>query len=224
MSRSRMSEHREFWSAVAESYDHTVDSQIGGRTRALVRERLAEEGSLGRVAELGCGTGFYTDVLASKADDVVATDFAPGMLEIARTRVRAANVTFQAEDAQRTSFPNGRFDTAFMSLLIHFTDPRQLLAEMRRILKPGGTLIAVNLDPRALGGLSRVQSVLRVLYRGATGYRRKPPRGFGNGVLTADELRAILDEQRFSIRTMETIHDRSRPSYIPVEYVRASSV
>jgi len=69
-----------------------------------------------------------------------------------------------------------------------------------------------------------VQSVLRVLYRGATGYRRKPPRGFGNGVLTADELRAILDEQRFSIRTMETIHDRSRPSYIPVEYVRASSV
>jgi len=95
---------------------------------------------------------------------------------------------------------------------------------MRRILKPGGTLIAVNLDPRALGGLSRVQSVLRVLYRGATGYRRKPPRGFGNGVLTADELRAILDEQRFSIRTMETIHDRSRPSYIPVEYVRASSV
>src|SRR5262245_31813072 len=140
---SRMSEAREFWSGVAESYDRTVDLQIGGRTRELVRERLAAESSLGRVAELGCGTGFYTDVLASKAADVVATDFAPGMLAIARAQVRAGNVTFQAEDAQRTSFANGSFDTAFLCLLIHFTDARELLAEMRRILKPGGTLIAV---------------------------------------------------------------------------------
>jgi hypothetical protein len=47
---------REFWSDVARDYDRVVDLQIGPRMRSLVRERLAREGRLGRMAEFGCGT------------------------------------------------------------------------------------------------------------------------------------------------------------------------
>ena len=56
---------------------------------------------MGKLAEFGCGTGFYTQVLAGKADSVVATDLSPGMLALAKNQIKADNVTFQVEDCQR---------------------------------------------------------------------------------------------------------------------------
>jgi ubiquinone/menaquinone biosynthesis C-methylase UbiE len=214
-------EQREFWSAVAEKYDRVVDVQIGPQTRSMVRERVAKEGALGHLAEFGCGTGFYTEVLARKADRVVATDLAPGMLALAKQRVTAANVTFQAEDCQKTSLPDGAFDTAFVGLVMHFTEPDRTLAEMRRILKPGGALIIANVDPLALGVLARVRCLIRVLYHGVTGYRMRPPKGFGRNLLTEQQLCARLGQSGFKVLSTETIRDTSRASNIPIEYVRS---
>jgi 2-polyprenyl-3-methyl-5-hydroxy-6-metoxy-1,4-benzoquinol methylase len=88
-------EQAEFWSKVAQRYDRVADLQIGGKTRSLVWQRVVQEGTLGRLVEFGCGTGFYTNVLASKADTVLATDISPGMLELAKQHVKVANVTFR---------------------------------------------------------------------------------------------------------------------------------
>jgi len=214
-------EHRAFWSRVAPKYDGVVDRQIGSSTRALLRDRLAKEGRLGDLLELGCGTGFYTSVLAEKADAVMATDLSPGMLALARASSTAPNVTFRVEDCQRTSFPDGGFDTAFMSLVLHFTEPEATLTEVRRVLKPGGTLIILNLDMPALRGLDRVRCVARVVYRGATGYRVKPPKRFGSNVMTEEQLRRVLDTVGFDVVHAETVRDTSRSSNIPVEYIRA---
>lgn len=157
-------EHSAFWSKVAERYDRVVDEQLGGTTRAAVRARLGREGRLGRTVELGCGTGFFTGVLAEKAESVLATDLAPGMLDVAR-RAAARNVTFQVEDCQRTSLPDATCDTAFISLVLHFTDPERTIAEMHRILKPGGTLLIANLDPAALRGFDRARAAPGALSR-----------------------------------------------------------
>jgi ubiquinone/menaquinone biosynthesis C-methylase UbiE len=216
-----MTAQSEFWSKVARKYDHVADLQLGGATRALVRERAEREERLGLLVEFGCGSGFYTEALARKADRVVATDLAPGMLALSRERVRAANVEFQEQDAQQTSFSDEAFDTAFMSLVLHFTEPAAALAEMRRILRPGATLIVVNLDPMALGSLDRIRSAARIFYRGATGYRTKPPRGFGSNVLSERQLCALLGERGFEVLSSEPIRDASRSSNVPVEYVRA---
>ena len=94
-------EQKEFWSKVAQKYDQVVDSQIGLATRSMVRERVAKETRLGKLAEFGCGTGFYTGVLAGKADSVVATDISPGMLALAKERIKAGNLRFQMEDVKR---------------------------------------------------------------------------------------------------------------------------
>ena len=217
-------EQAEYWSAVADKYDRVVDLQIGGRTRSLVRERVAREGALRHLVEFGCGTGFYTEVLARKADAVLATDISSGMLEIARQRVKAPTVTFRVEDCQRTSLPDGAFDTAFISLVIHFTEPERTVTEMRRILRPGGTLVIVNLDMAALEGLARIRSLARVVVQGAVGYRAKPPTGFGRNVLTEAQLCELLGKSGFRIDSAETIRDSSRSSNIPVEYVRATKV
>ncbi|HEY5742774.1 MAG TPA: class I SAM-dependent methyltransferase [Terrimicrobiaceae bacterium] len=55
-----------------------------------MRERIGREAALGKVAEFGCGTGFYTLALAARADCVVATDISPSMLALAEERVRPA--------------------------------------------------------------------------------------------------------------------------------------
>jgi ubiquinone/menaquinone biosynthesis C-methylase UbiE len=100
------------------------------------------------------------------------------MLEVARSRIHASNVRFQVEDCQKTFLPDDAFDSAFISLVLHFTESRKTLLEMYRILKVGGTLTVVNLDVHALRGLARARSLARILYHGLAGYRIKPPKNF----------------------------------------------
>lgn len=219
-----MDHHGAFWSKLAASYDSVVDRQLGGRTRWLLRERLEREGALGRAVEFGCGTGFFTSALAAKAEQLLATDVSEGMLQVAKQQAHAPNVTFQVEDCQRTSLPDASVDTAFMSLVIQFTDPPVTLAEMHRILKPGGTVIIGNLDPLALSPLVRLRCLVRVLYHGIAGYRLKPPKGFGRNVLAKDQLGSLLAAAGFRVDTAETVSDTSCASNVPVEYVRATRI
>ena len=214
-------EQRDFWTAVAESYDGVVDAQIGPGARARVRERLASEGRLGIVAEFGCGTGYYTEVLASHSDRVVATDLAPGMLELARRRVSASNVSFQTEDCQRTSFPDAAFDGAFVSLVLHFTEPEVALRELHRILRPDGLLLVSNLDLPALRGFARVRCLARILFRGIVGYRRRPPPRLGANVLSAERLCDLLVKTGFEVLGCDVLRDLARSSSIPLDWVRA---
>jgi ubiquinone/menaquinone biosynthesis C-methylase UbiE len=219
-----INDQSQFWSKVAEKYDRVVDLQIGSKTRSLVRERLRKEGQLGNVAEFGCGTGYYTQVLIEKANSVTATDLSPGMLDIAKQRISAANVKFQTEDCQKTSLPAATFDTAFISLVLHFTEPERTTAEMHRILKPGGTLIIANLDFPALHGLDRARATIRILYHGATGYRLKPPKRFITKMLTEKQLCNLLTRSGFKVLSSEVIKDQSRSSNIPMEYIKAVKI
>jgi SAM-dependent methyltransferase len=107
------------------------------------------------------------------------------MLAVTKERIRAAKVTFQIEDCQKTSFRNGAFDTTFMSLVIHFTEPEKTLAQMPRIPKPGGTLIIANLDPAALSAVDRFRCWARIIFNGIARFRVRPPtRGFGQHLLS----------------------------------------
>jgi len=214
-------EQARFWSHVAEKYDRVVDLQIGGKTRSMIRERVAREGQLGCVVEFGCGTGYYTEELARRSDAVLATDISPRMLQIAKRRVKAANVTFQVEDCQHTSLPGATFDAAFISLVLHFTEPGRTVLEMRRILRRGGTLIIANLDPQALPVLARLRSQIRALYQTLVGYGVRPSSGLGRNVLAENQLGQLLGRHGFRIESSETIRDPSSSSNIPVKYVRS---
>ena len=187
----------------------------------MVRERLTREQNLGTVAEFGCGTGFYTEVLAARSDHLLATDLAPGMLKLAKQNTKAANVTFQQEDCQQTSFNDSVFDTIFMSLVLHFTDPPKALAEMRRILKPGGTLIISNPDPHPLTGFDRFRWLVRGYFYGISRYRTKPPKGLLKNVLAEKQVCDLLMNAGFRILSTEVIRDASRSYNIPVEYIKA---
>jgi predicted methyltransferase len=93
---------------------------------------------------------------------------------------------------------------------------------MHRILKPGGLLLVANLDPMSLRGLDRVRSTVRILYRGFTGYRVKPPERLGRNAMTEKQLCELLERAGFRVVSTETLRDASRSSNIPIEYVRAA--
>ena len=95
---------------------------------------------------------------------------------------------------------------------------------MRRILKRGGLLIILNLDPGALTGVDRVRCLIRILYHGNAGYRLKPPRGFGKNTMTEKQHCDLLVKSRFQITSTEMSKDTARSSNIPVEYSKAVKI
>jgi ubiquinone/menaquinone biosynthesis C-methylase UbiE len=102
-----------------------------------------------RVLELGCGTGKNSAWLAERAGELVALDFSPGMLDVARSRVRAPNVRFVQHDI-RAPWPvdAGCVDVVIGNLVLeHVRDLAPLFAEAARVLSAGGQLFLCELHP-----------------------------------------------------------------------------
>ena len=93
-----------------------------------------------RWLDVGCGSGAFTALLAERAAPAELHDLdrAPAMLAHARDRLRE-NVQLHEGDATALPFPAARFDVAVMPLVIVFIDdPDRAVAEMRRVVRPGG--------------------------------------------------------------------------------------
>ena len=96
-----------------------------------------------RWADIGCGTGAFTQLLLDRCAprEVQAIDPSPDQIAHAHTTPAAKTVNFQVGNAQSLPFGNGEFDAAAMALVITFIpDPAKALAEMKRVVKPGGTI------------------------------------------------------------------------------------
>src|SRR5215203_4479753 len=102
-----------------------------------------------RVLELGCGTGKNSEWLAAQARELVALDFSPGMLDVARRRVRAAHVRFVEHDITR-SWPveSASMDIVVGNLVLeHVRDLGPVYTEAARVLRTGGQLFVCELHP-----------------------------------------------------------------------------
>ena len=93
-----------------------------------------------RVLDLGCGTGYGTAELASRATEAVGVDVAPEAIEYATQHYRTGH--FVQVTATDLPFDDGAFDlvTSF-ELIEHLTDWRSLLAQARRVLHPAGLFV-----------------------------------------------------------------------------------
>ncbi len=121
------------------------------------------------VIEMGCGPG---DVLRALADRVEAAraigiDPSPVMIERAKTRHSGVpSMEFTVADARQTELPADSADVIlFHTTLCHIPSPERALAEVQRILKPGGTLVVFDGDyattPAALGPDDPVDGVIQ---------------------------------------------------------------
>ena len=95
-----------------------------------------------RILDAGCGSGALFDALRAKGAVVTGFDGSPAMLDLARQRL-GDDADLQVADLGRPlPFADGGFDDVVASLVLHyFKDWTAPLAELRRVLKPGGRLL-----------------------------------------------------------------------------------
>ena len=137
----------------AQRYDWLVTLLTLGR-EARFREQLLRPAKLGAgesVLDVGCGTG--TLVLVAKTHVATGTahgiDASPEMIARARHKAKRAraDVAFEVALAQSLPYPDARFDVVLSTVMLHHL-PRaaraEAVREARRVLKPGGRLLAVD--------------------------------------------------------------------------------
>jgi ubiquinone/menaquinone biosynthesis C-methylase UbiE len=102
-----------------------------------------------RWIDVGCGNGAFTARVIERCSpaEVHGIDPSEAQVAFARTRPDARLAQFGLGDATALAFPNARFDAAVMALVIFFVrDPAKGVAEMVRVIGPGGTVAAYAWD------------------------------------------------------------------------------
>jgi phosphatidylethanolamine/phosphatidyl-N-methylethanolamine N-methyltransferase len=135
---------REAYRIWAPIYDYSF-GLVAGPGRRLAVDKLNE--AEGRVLEIGVGTGLSLPRYKPSLE-VTGIDLSPDMLEKATERVESLKLTRKkllVMDAGRLSFADESFDAAaVMYVMTVVPDPAAVMAEMWRVLRPGGMAIVVN--------------------------------------------------------------------------------
>ena len=123
-----------------------------------------------RWVDIGCGNGAFTELLVERCApaEVQGVDPSEAQLAFARTRHTAGIAQFQLGDAMALPFPDRSFDAAVMALVIFFVpEPSKGVAEMKRVVKPGGLISAYVWDMLGEGGfpMAAMQAELRAMGR-----------------------------------------------------------
>lgn len=134
---------KNIWDIFAPVYEFTMRSQKN--IYDYMYERIGEVVRGKNVLELATGPGMIARHIAPHANHVVATDFAPKMIETARKAKNPENVRFEVADATSLRFMDKSFDVVVIANALHIIpNPEKALAEIRRVLKDDGVLIAPN--------------------------------------------------------------------------------
>lgn len=136
-----------YWDGQAAAFDEAADHGLRDpRARAAWRGLLLGHlpAAPAAVADIGCGTGSLSVLLAAEGYAVTGLDFAPAMVRAARAKARAAAVTarFVLSDAAAPALPPSSFDVVLARhVLWAMPDADAALAAWLRLLLPGGTLV-----------------------------------------------------------------------------------
>jgi ubiquinone/menaquinone biosynthesis C-methylase UbiE len=141
-----------------------------------------------RWIDIGCGSGAFTQLLVERCApaEVQGIDPSEAQLSFARARPAGRIAKFHRGDALKLPFGEDNFDVAVMALVIFFVpDPTKGVAEMSRVVRPGGTVASYVWD--MMGGGHPLQLMHAELH--AMGFTApRPPRSDVSGV---DELRSL---------------------------------
>jgi len=201
-----------FWAEISSKYDSAIDNILGEKIRPKIREKLNDEDNLGKLIELGCGTGYFTKTLADKSEYIISTDISEEMLSIAREKLKGFE--FQVMDCQDIKFDEETFDTVFMGLVLLFTEPEKALKESRRILKHGGLLIIADPDISFISFYGN----LKFRFKSLVNYRKIPTTSH---MLNQKKILNMLDKTGFEVIHKEIIRDGSDPHYVTANYIKA---
>jgi len=130
---------------VAPTYDTRYERNRYDGVRAVLQRFIGEPGCVD-AAEVGCGTGHWLAELRGRIRTAAGLDLSAGMLQRARTAAPYARIA--RGRAENLPWVAGSFDRIFcINALHHFDDADAFMIEARRVLRPGGALLTIGLDP-----------------------------------------------------------------------------
>lgn len=226
------------WQRAAADYDATF-----ARATAPFVEALLDAAAVCaemRVLDLCCGTGVVAAAMAARGAVVTGLDFSAAMLE--QARLRHPGLRFDEGDAEALPFADGSFDAVVSNFGIHHVPrPGAALAEVKRVLRPGGRLafttwaspdqniawrllfgaIRAHGDPNAAttppsgGGLGTVEAMLSLLHDVGFADARVEP--VSREWLIAEPRDLIGALQRGTVRTAALIATQPWEAMLPIE-------
>ena len=132
------------YDSFAEAYTAETEANlINGYYMRPAIVNLAGDVAGRRILDAGCGSGPLSAALRDRGAVMTGFDSSAGMLELARRRLGDGADLHLADLGRPLPFPDGAFDDVIASLVLHYLeDWTAPLAELRRVLRPGGRLIA----------------------------------------------------------------------------------
>ncbi len=169
------------------------------RIRGVVKDK--------EVLEIATGPGVIAKQVATEAKSMIATDFSEKMLAVAHRGVVPSNLRFEQADACRLPYEDNSFDAVIIANALHIIpEPERALAEIRRVLKKDGILIAPNFihenKNKVSGAFSKALSAAGVRFEAKW---------------DADGFIAFLERNGF-----EELNSKQLNSTIPMVYVEAA--
>ncbi len=189
--------------AFAAIYERALRATEEAGLRRMRRELLA--GARGRVLELGAGTGLNLDLYPSAVERLTAVEPDPHMAARLRPKLAALGREVEVVEApgERLPFAAASFDTAVVTLVLcTVPDPAATLAELARVLAPGGRLLFIEHVRAEDPGLARWQDRLE-----------RPWRFLGDGCHCNRDTLATIAASPLRLGTVE--HDRL-PKALPI--------
>ena len=136
-----MQEHKDFWDRNAGRYDRFMRKD--GAAYEMMYEMIRPVVRHKTVLELATGTGLIAKHIVNAAALVEATDASAEMIAEAKRDNHSAKLHFSAQDMFHLPYANQSFDVVIVSNALHIVpQPEKALAEIRRVLKDDGVLIA----------------------------------------------------------------------------------
>ena len=143
----RRTTSQEFFSSSAGQWDRMRDELFGERFHLAALAALAD--SAWTVGDLGCGTGQVSAALAPFVARIIGVDASAAMLQAARKRLHGVdNVELRRGDLEALPIDDDLVDAATLMLVLHHVpEPGNALADVARVVKPGGRVIVVDMLP-----------------------------------------------------------------------------
>jgi ubiquinone/menaquinone biosynthesis C-methylase UbiE len=143
----RRTKSQEFFSSSAGQWDRVRDELFGDRFHLAAFAAFAEASWV--VGDLGCGTGQVSAALAPFVRRVVAVDGSAAMLQAAKRRLQGLdNIDLRRGELEALPIDDGQLDGATVMLVLHhIPEPPRVMAEIARVLKPGGRIVLVDMLP-----------------------------------------------------------------------------
>ena len=144
---ARRSKSVEFFTSSAGQWDRMRDEMFGDRFHLMALAAFADPEAT--VGDLGCGTGQVSAAVAPFVATVIGVDSSAAMLQAARKRLQGQrNIDLRRGELEALPIDDNGLDTATVMLVLHHVpEPGRALADVARVLKPGGRLVLVDMLP-----------------------------------------------------------------------------